>query len=597
MAHELTSTTTKVFYLSPDNSVMGNASRLSPAPKITISSDIYYSNDSVIGYSYRLVLSGYANALRFNEKPDNALTYGIENVISHIDHIRNIFSCNGGDIHVTNRNNSDILIAKGCTIQSISFQDSNNYWVNYAPYTITIECNEIDLVGCLDNTDIYCNDSFFHTKILNINEDNKNYPSDNLIDIKKYKIKEFNDNWTFSIGDEIYKELSNINNNHFNVNYQISAIGRNFYINNKLIPAWEMAKMFCQDRLYNQIKGLLDETNAKRALSISNDNFNGNTGRQTPIDLFKLNDGASKGLLADPLSTQYKIYNEIINCDTSESDGSFSLQYSAIIKKFDSSKSLAENGALHNFTVDNSYSDGDSMNVSLSVNGSVTGLVEGGFIDKIDDNFELPASGAFITKKNNNITKYDNAYDSFLAYIKHTTNDDLSDSIKTTLNITNANLLLTTHQNLPTSPLPTSFVVTHDYNNGVINYSANYDSLNSISNEFGYTNISIVKNYPTDVVQEFIVPGRAAGPIIQKLNTKKNGTISISIDGASQANTLCGVSDISICNSIPSLTGIAGLSSLTAINKENGYIKTKEQYNVNRTDGSFHVELEFICLQ
>jgi hypothetical protein len=597
MSNELQSTNTKVFYLSSDNSAIGNSSRLAPAPKITISSDIYYSNDSVIGYSYTVILNGYANALRFNEKPDSALGYGIENVISHIDHIRNIFSCNGGDLHVTDRSNSAILIAKGCTIKSISFENSNNYWVNYAPYTITIECNEIDLIGCLDNTDISCADSFFHTKITGINESNKNYPSDNLVDIKKYKIKEFNDNWTFSIGDEIYKELSTISNNHFNVNYEISAIGRNFYVNSKLIPAWEMAKMFCQDRLYNQIKGLLDETNAKRALPISSDNFNGNTGRQNPNDLFKLDDVASKGLLNDAMSTNYKIYNEIINCDTSEADGSFSLKYSAIVKKFDSSKSLAENAALHNFTVDNSYSDGDSMNVSLSVNGSVTGLVEGGFIDKIDDNFELPASGAFITKKNNNITKYDNAYDSFLAYIKHSANDDLSDSIKTTLNITNANLLLTAHQNLPTSPLPTSFVITHDYNNGIINYNANYDSLNSISNEFGYTNISIVKNYPADVVQEFVVPGRSAGPIIQKLNTKKNGTISISIDGASQANKICGTDTIQICNSIPSLTGIVGLTTLTAINKEDGYIKTKEQYNVNRIDGSFHVELEFICLQ
>lgn len=593
---ELPSTTTRVYYLSPDNSIIGNSTRLVPAPKVSISSDIYYANDSVIGYSYKIVLSGYANALRFNEKPDNAITYGADNVISHMDHIRNIFSCNGGDLHITNISNSDILVAKGCTIQSISFEESNNYWVYYAPYTITIECNEINLKGCIVNTDISCSDSFFHTQVLNTQH--QNYPSNHLVNFTKYKIKDFSDNWTFSVGDEVHKELSNIDNNHFNVSYEISAVGRNYYVNNKFIPSWEMAKIFCQDRLYSQIKSLLDETNAKRALPIKDNNFDGNSASLNPNQLFNTAESSAKGLLNDAMSTQYKIYNESISCDTSESDGSFGLKYNAIIKKFDSSKSLAENAALHEFTVDNSYSDGDSMNTGISVNGSVKGLVEGGFIDRIDDNFELPGSGNFIIKKNNSQTKYDNAYDSFLAYIKHSTNDDLSDSMKSILNITNNSLLLTPHNTLSSTPRPTSFVITHDYHNGSIGYGASYDNINSVTNELGYTNISIVKNYPTDVVQEFIIPGRAAGPIIQKLNTKKNGTISISIDGASDSNRICGIgsNNLSVCNATPDLSSIPGLSSLTAITKNENYIKTKEQYNVNRIDGSFHVELEFICL-
>lgn len=592
---ELPSTTTKLYYLSSNNSTIGDSTRLVPAPTVSISSDIYYSNDSVIGYSYKIILNGYANALRFNEKPDGDLTYGIDNVLSHMDHIRRVFNCNGGDLHITNAGNSntDVLVAKGCTIQSIVFEESNNYWFNYAPYTITLECNEVNLKGCSSNLDITCSDSFFHTTVLAT--EHSNYPSNHLVDFKKYKIKDFSDNWTFSIGEEIYKELSSINNNHFNVSYEISAVGRNYYVNKKFIPAWEMAKMFCQDRLYNQIKSLLDETNAKSSLPIKYQNFDGNSAELNPSAIFDTSSTSLVGLLNDPMSVQYKLYNETINCGTSESDGSFNLKYSAIVKKFDSAKSLSENAALHEFTVDNSYGDGESMNVGISVNGSVKGLVEGGFIDKIDDNFELPASGNFIIKKNNNITKYNNAYNAFLAYIKHSTNSDLSDSMKNELNITNANLLLDSHASLPSTPTPTSFVVTHDYHNGSINYNSSYDNTNSISNTFGYTNVSIVKNFPTDIVQEFIIPGRAAGPIIQKLNTKKNGTVSISIDGVSSTN-LSGPSTINVCSSTPDLSTIPGLSSLVAITKNPSYIKTKEQYNVNRVDGSFHVELEFICL-
>ncbi|NDG31105.1 hypothetical protein EB118_13685, partial [bacterium] len=119
MAHN-TAKVNVYYYLFGEN--YSDATRLVPAPIININPEIYYANDSVIGYTYNVVLKGYANALRLNERPDNASSYGLGQVISHMDHIRKIFSANGGKLYVkdTNNLNNDILVAKGATIKNIT---------------------------------------------------------------------------------------------------------------------------------------------------------------------------------------------------------------------------------------------------------------------------------------------------------------------------------------------------------------------------------------------------------------------------------------------------------------------------------------------
>ena len=596
MAHN-TAKVNVYYYLFGES--YSDVNRLVPAPIININPEIYYANDSVIGYTYNVVLKGYANALRLNERPDNAPSYGLGEVVSHMDHIRKIFSANGGKLYVkdTNNLNNDILVAKGATIKNITFEPSDNLWVDYAPYTIEIEFNEIDLIGCSNETNdiIYCNNTFFHipqsgTTILS----SGTLPSSYLVDIKKYKIKEFSDSFTFNLDNEVYTELPSIVNHNFSVTYNVNATGKNFYIDDRLIPSWEMAKLFCQNRLVTQISGLFDKT-----LSVmSPENYEAHKAIDTPDQIFNNinpNAGTHSGLVN--LESTYKIYNEVISCDTSESDGSFGLTYNAVFKKYDPLKSDEENSALHNFTKNITHTDDDQQQVTISIQGNVQGLVEGGLISDLNkDDFELPANGTFIGKKTTDKTKYDHANLSFLSYIKHSTEDDLKTELKGLLNITNAALLLTDSAGAPRTgmPKPTSFVIDHDYHGGSIGYSATYDSVNSNAFDLGYTNVSITRTFPTDVIQEFIIPGRAAGPIIQKLNMRNPGKISIKVDGMSPKN-ISTSSYISPCDSIPDYSDIDGIETIIAIDSHPDYIKTLEEYTKNNIDGSFSISLEYLC--
>ena len=43
----------KMYYCAPGSSV-GGTTRLVPAPQISISPEIYYANDTVIGYTYNI---------------------------------------------------------------------------------------------------------------------------------------------------------------------------------------------------------------------------------------------------------------------------------------------------------------------------------------------------------------------------------------------------------------------------------------------------------------------------------------------------------------------------------------------------------------
>lgn len=586
------------YYLFGDTA--NDTNRLVPAPIININPEVYYVNDSVIGYTYNVTLKGYANALRLNERPPDSPSYGLGEVISHMDHIRRIFSANGGNLYVKASNNlsKNILVAKGATIKSITFEPSENLWINYAPYTIELEFNEVDFIGCSVETNdiINCSQSFFHLppSVTGTPIPSGFYPSDYLVNFKKYKIKEFSDRFSFTIDDEIYSELPSIVNHNFSVSYSVNATGKNFYIEDKLIPSWEMAKLFCQNRLVNQISGIFDKT----LVVVQPNNYETHKAIDTPDQIFNNinpNLDTHSGLIN--LEQNYKIYNEVISCDTSESDGTFGLTYNAVFKKYDPAKGDAENSALHNFTKTINHEDSDQNRTTISVQGSVQGLIEGGLISDLNkDDFELPASGTFIGKKTTDKTKYDFAKLAFLSYIHSNTDDDLSSALKSQLGITNSGLLLTGPGGVPRAgqPKPTSFVVDHNYHNGSIDYSASYDSVNAHSFDLGYTNVSITRTFPTDIIQEFMVPGRAAGPIIQKINARNPGKISIRVEGMSPKNIATSAS-ISPCNSIPDYSDIAGIEALIAIDSHPDYIKTSEEYTKNNIDGSFNISLEYLC--
>jgi len=548
------------------------ANRLAPAPTISISPEIYYSNDNPIGYTYNITLNGYANALR-KELNAGSSDYGLEPVLDHMGDIREIFDRNGGDLYITSSGGNKI-VAKGATIKSITFNPSDNKWVNYAPYTVELEFNEVDFLGCSGNDPIDCSDSIFH-QVANA----KNI-CDNLVNLTSYKIKAFSDKWTFTIDEGIYDNYNNVYNSSFDVSYNISATGKNYYVNGKLIPAYQQAKLFVQQRLRDQIISLING-----AVQIEADNMDSCGATK---DITEIHDTDTTGGLASGMNTLrngspvFDVYNETISCDTSESDGSFSLNYQALIKRNDPTINPLANSAIHTYTKDITTDNTSSANIS--VKGSIRGLVRGGFIYYDFNDFQLPANGSFITAKDGSETRYSNALAHYTSQIEHST--DLLPSLKDKLNIKKSQLLIKGSDGYPPA---TSFVLDHNYTNGTLSYTANYDRAQTLAKERGYINVSIVRNDPIDMIQEFVVPGRYNGPIIQKLNMKTARTISINIDGATQENKGCSTM-YELCSYFPTFN-IQGFSSL--INEREDLIKTKEEYTSNPIDGSFSIALEY----
>lgn len=582
--------TTEVYYCKQSESP-GTDHRIAPAPTIVISPEIYYANDSVIGYTYNVTLNGYANALR-KELDAGSVLYGADETIQHMGDIRDIFNTNGGNLYVK-QNGSNIIIAKGCTIKSINFNPSGNRWVNYSPFTIELEFNEIDFIGCSNNTTIPCNSSFFNASAL----------SPNLIDINKYKIKTFSDKWSFTIDNQIYEHYSGNYNNVFKVTYNLSATGKNYYVNDKLVPAWQQAKMFVQERLYDQVLALINGV-----LQIIPNNKDGCAPTDTLSTLHEIDNVAPRegGLFAngytlrDGVTRNYDIYNETINCTTSEADGTFSITYNATLKKNDPTLNPAENAVLHTYTKNTSTSMGESKSVNIGVQGTIQGLVRGGFIYYNND-FNLPRNGTFISTIDATETKYSNALAYFNARVGG--GSDLLPAFKAKLNITQEELLINTEceeEEEPEPPRASSFTVDHSYHNGSVGYSTSYNTENASSagQNKGYSNISIVRNDPIDIIQEFVIPGRSSGPIIQKLGMKTSRTISINIDGANPDDKECvkfcedDINGFNPCDSLPTIN-IKDFEKLIEDNE--AWIKTKEDYTLNKLDGSYSISLEYTC--
>lgn len=574
-----------VFYCKASEAPPGSSHRLAPAPTVSISPETYYANDNVIGYTYNITLSGYANALRLDLNAGST-NYGLEPTVEHIGHIREVFNTNGGNLYIK-QGNSNIIVAKGGTIKNIKFDQSNNHWVNYAPYTVELEFNEVDFIGCSGNPITACSGSIFHTPNIT-----GNVVADNLVDIKKYKIKEFSDKWSMTIDNDVYDNYGNQINSIFRVNYSLSATGKNYYIDGNLIPAYQQAKLFAQDKLYNQVKALIDGI-----LPITSGNLDGCSPDRGIDTLHKVDNESptDSGLLSGfntlkdecTSAPTYDVYNETISCDTSEADGTFSVTYDAILKNYDSSLSPSENATIHKYTKNTSITEDSAQNVTITAQGTIQGLIRGGFIYYNND-YILPASGTFVAAIDTAETKYSNALNYFDARVR--SGDDLNPTMKTLLNITKQELLI---KNATGYPMSSSFVVEHNYTAGSIGWTANYDKQQAQNQGQGYTNISIVRNDPVDLIQEFVIPGRLAGPIIQKLNTKTPRTIAINIEGANQSNKKCEyLSGIDICNSLPSVY-IQGLGDILAPSID--WVKTKEDYTTNHVDGSFSISLEFQC--
>lgn len=542
----------------------GSASdRLVPAPQVSFSTEMVYANDTVAGYSYIVSLNGYATALDLSSGGSNK--YGLKDMSDAIHKVRGIFSLNGGSLYVTDKNDSIIMECRGGTVRSISFEESSNNWVNYAPYKVEIEFNEIIISGCNISNTINCN-------TLSVNSSGT---SPNLIDLTKYKIKSFNDNWSFNISDAAYNNYGVFQNQYMEIEYTVSATGKHFYNDQqKLLPAWEQAKNFVQDRVYEQVNGLIGNILNRGS---------GTDGCAASKTLSQLHSVASPGGIDGISSSTHKIYNETISCEAGEAEGTFSATYKSILK-YNSTDPKAID-CIHTFNRSKSIQrDGKTTNVSISVQGSITGLIPGGLINT-PNIISFPSSGRIFITQENSVTKYSKA---LAAYGSVGDDSDLSSSMKSILNITPEELLIS--GGCVSSPRCSSFSSTHDYTTGTISYSAEYNTNRACANNASYRNVSISVEDSVPMIAEFIIPGRQNGPILQKLGVNSPKRVTVNIEGVSNQPVCCPGSTAigNLCSNGISLPADVPPAQIAEM------VLTQNQETFNAIDGSYNISRSYI---
>jgi hypothetical protein len=572
-------------YYGPNDSI-SNEYRLSPAPQVSINTQPYYSGDIIIGYTHTVSLRGYASSYRKlnNNEPDP--THSINSiglVTDNIAIVKNILSRNGSNLSVIEEDGITTIKCKGGILRSLSFNQSPNNWVGYAEYTAEIEFNEIELLNGNSLKSIACSSSY-------LDNDSK---SNNIVDISKYKIKEFKDSWSFNLDDNLFNRtyhndvgIVQIDNSSMSVSYTISATGKNYYVDNNLIPAWQQAKNFVQDRLYNKVINMLTQT-----LGLTGDEA---CSAAQFLSAIGSSTNSKYSMLSD-LNNIYQVYNETLSCNTSESDGTFSATYNAIVKK---NNNTEFNHGSTRHTINKTINiQNDSRKVTtISIQGNIEGLVVGGIIKAAATGFIFPQNGSILISGATN-----NKYAQALAGLnKIILGSDLKQTLKDKLGITLTGLGLTGDKlancnNATNSSIkPLSFNLTHNYHEGTINYSVEYSSVTVCSGMLGaFANISISSENPVPILVELPIP-HSGVLLVQDINTYTAKKITINIEGKGTRH--CCLTTNTLKNLIKDL-GQGGISIPSGITLPdmNNYTLTQKQRTDNPVDGSYNISLGYTC--
>lgn len=546
--------------------VANSGNQLIPSPQLSIDPEYYYANDIPIGYTYNITLDGYVTSIDTRTYSGNEVP-GFSGTLLATQRVKNILNGNDGTLVVLDSGNNEILRATGGTIRGLSFSESDNFWVNYSTYSADIEFNEIELANCSGSGVAVACDSL-PSGVINSN-------ALELVDMKKYRIKSFSDSWNFELSDTIYSSHEFVRNDYITATYTINATGKHYFKNHNLIPAWEQAKNFVQYRLKNQADRLIDNVLTRPASS---------DGCANEFSIATVFGSGTNGLLDGLSSSDFNIYNERISCEASEADGSFAATYYCLIKRNSPSGLLSDNDSIHTYSTSTSVSDdSNKKNITISVNGNIQGLVLGG-LTQSSGIFSLPASGEILLSATPTASKYTNA---LTAFNKIGNSQGLNDSFKDVIGVTNA--ALEADCGVGEYPPTASHSVSHNYTEGSISYRTSYTTERANGQNNTYQNIRITVQESTPVIQEFIVPGREDGPIIQRLNVDNPKRVTVSIDGGQNSQVCCddandllskGCGDDFVLTNVPSAT-IAGLKLIS------------DSYSIGK-DGSYSVNRSYI---
>lgn len=571
--------------------VNNNNSKIIPAPNMSIGITYDYANDTIVGYTYNITLNGTITSLDLRN-----LTYGDEydpteynqrnigSLADSINKLRFLLAQNGNVLHITDAaTGTTFFKAKGGILRSFNVGESNNNWANSASFTATIDFNAIDINDVED-----CYSSFL---------DITGFPTNDkgIVEINAYKLRSFSDSWSFSFEDETYQvtgqtEYSNyinLDNSHFKLSYQANATGKSYYVYSDddtsastLIPAWEQAKNFVQYRLYHQVTSLINGVLKT---------YPSGCGSEDGLNDINIPGNTSSGLLSSLGDSNYSIFNEEISCDSSESQGSFSANYSCIVRRRTGGPYSPQN-CFHTVqkSITNNNSTGHTVR-NINLTGKITGLMEGGIV-RSNKPIQLPAQGKlFIYNSMNGQEKIYNAIQLLnQIYNYDNYNRDFYDGFKEALGV-NADAFADIKDS-PNDPNPTSFNLTYNYLEGIIDYSVEYTSLSNCSRS--YTLITADIEEKTKVFVILDIPGSNSCGVVQPLGTYTLKKVNVTIEGYNSANAIApGQIDL---ESLIDCANSCGETPNLPINIPGGII-TDQTYTLDPFTGKYTINVSYMC--
>ena len=523
---------------------------IEPTPRISIDREPIYAGPHIIGYNPTISIDGYASSVLYSRGRAGQST--TSQSIESLREIQDILHQNGKILElITACDGSVVLRGYGGHIEDFSTEEGD--WINYIKYKARLSFTALETL---------------HNGVL-APADESLPVRDNLMQDQLRAIQSFNDSWSFVVPENeaylYYARTSRIGEadytavaedySQMDVTYQIRATGKQYFVGAATQAAWESAKNFVQYRLYHQInmfrnKQVLNGTFLQNNFYNSNDN--GGPINDSISSSFST--PANLPILDISIVNAYDFYDEKIECSTSESEGTFTATYTCKLKRSDPTIGSPQN-SVNNFTVSyEQQNDFGNKTRTITVNGSLNGLLKTNILANIDDGqvLRLPNNGLFFDISTDVTNKYHNAWKDARLYLLNGTIDDLSPQFKRVLEINYASLFPETSRDSPClakkgysllySVLaePKNFSLSHNYRQGTVNYSVTYDTDRSCVQELGFNSITITEKDSSPMYVEHAVIGRTQGPIIQNLNTNNPKEITIKFDGVTRKGCVSG---------------------------------------------------------
>jgi len=541
---------------------------ITPSPNVSYTTNFQYKAGVSTGYNYTITLNGTcivpSNSKATHLPTDPGAVNPTQAVVQKAK-LEEIFSRNHKSFKITSDQNV-ILAATGAKVKRISFPDAKNNWGAYIKYTIELEAEHL-FIGQNLNGILGQIEAGFENPIIT---NGLNSPF--AINIYNHKITDFDENFSLdtsnltertTIYDDNLVGVNILGGDYANITYTLSATGKHdTKFSSNTLPAWIHAKRFVHRKLVYEMSSIM-------AAFMTMDGFQ---------NLSNLDIGTGPGIFTEFDTGNYKVYNEHFDFEASESDGTFSVTYKAMIKRpcdayfnnnFYQDPEIGRpqgdlgcrDNVLHTVTksVNHSYNaseDRDIISVDLNrdgiekavvvnqdieitINGSIEGLVPGGIglsSSKLAINNLQQGRNSFlvynpISDIPNGPNKYSEAsaaFDSIFDYRLY----DLNQNFKASLGINPESLVVS-----PTSQIaPSKMTVVRDFLNGRIDYTAVYNNTyNCDPNNF---DIQLTVDYPVPVIAEFVIPNNNIKNAANKVCVGNRGYKAIQYLGTQTAKRI-----------------------------------------------------------